>query len=245
MTENMTNGILVVIDGIDGVGKTTQVDLLLKSLMGANIDAVHSKEPTAGKWGKLIRDSAINGRLPLEQEMEYFIKDRQEHIKEFIKPSLEAGKVVILDRYYYSTISYQGARGADVPAVRNKIEGLAIKPDIAFILNCDVSIALDRIKHSRGDIPNEFEKADYLKDVQNVFLSLCEIEREVIKVNAQNSIGHIHAYILDNLIKGPLKKKLCGKKYECDCMYCVPRMTDSCEWLVAKSLMNPIQKPEN
>lgn len=245
MTEHMTNGILIVIDGIDGVGKTTQVNLLLEALKEANIDAVQSKEPTSGKWGKVIRESAINGRLPLDEEMEYFIRDRQEHINEFIKPSLEAGKVVILDRYYYSTISYQGARGADVPAVRSKIEGLSIRPDRAFILDCDVSTALKRIKKSRGDVPNEFEKAPYLRSVQKVFLSLCDIEPEVKKVNAQNSIGHIHVFILEDLIEGPLKRKLCSKNYESDCMYCVPRMTESCKWIEAKKLLKPKIQPEN
>ena len=177
--------------------------------------------------------------------MEYFIRDRQEHINNLIKPSLSAGKVVILDRYYYSTISYQGARGANVPDVRKKIEGLAIIPDITFILDCDVSIALDRIRVTRRDIPNEFEKFDYLKEVREVFLFLCKIEPEIIKVNSHNSIGHVHNYIFDKLVEGPFRKKLCSKNYDSDCFYCVPRMTDTCEWLRAKSLLNPITQPEN
>lgn len=245
MTDQEYDGILVVIDGIDGVGKTTQANLLRESLKLANIDAVLSKEPTSGQWGQVIRDSSIKGRLPLEQETEYFIKDRQEHINDLIRPSLVAGKVVILDRYYYSTISYQGARGANVSDVRKRIEGLAIRPDIAFILNCDVTVALDRIKVSRGDIPNEFEKADYLKEVRAIFLSLCNIEPEIVKINSHNSIGHVHKIIFDKFVQGPLKNKLCRKRYESDCLYCVPRITESCKWLEATASLKTIIQPEN
>ena len=64
-------------------------------------------------WGRKIRESATTGRMTLADELEAFVQDRQQHIRELILPSLQAGKVVILDRYFYSTIAYQGARGAD------------------------------------------------------------------------------------------------------------------------------------
>ncbi len=245
MIEQMINGILIVFDGIDGVGKTTQVNLLFKALRLANIDTVISKEPTSGKWGKLIKSSALNGRLPLDKELEYFIKDRQEHTETFIRPSLQAGKVVILDRYYYSTIAYQGARKADVSAVREEVEGMAIKPDISFILNCDVYTALGRIINSRGETPNEFEKGDYLSEVQEVFLSLCDIEPEIVKVNSQNSIGHIHETVFNKVVNGPLKKNLCNKKYASDCYYCGDRITALCLWYKAMGSLKTICTPES
>jgi len=241
----MSDGVLIVFDGIDGAGKTTQVDLLFRALSLANIDTVLSKEPTSGKWGALVRSSALNGRLPLEKELEYFIKDRQEHTTNLIKPSLQAGKVVILDRYYYSTIAYQGARKADVSAVRDKVEGKAIRPDISFILDCDVYMALGRIKNSRGDTPNEFEKGDYLKEVRKVFLSLCDIEPEIMKVNSQNSIGHIHETVFNKVVNGPLKKKLCSKINEIECFWCSDRITKLCLWYKAMGSLKTIYAPEN
>lgn len=242
--KQIASGLLVVFDGIDGVGKTTQANLLLETLTHAGIDTVISKEPTSGQWGKIIKSSALNGRLPLDKEIEYFLKDREEHIEHVIRPSLEAGKAVILDRYYYSTIAYQGARGANVAAIKEMLNGTAIKPDITFILYCDVYIALGRIRNSRGQVPNEFEKAEYLEEVQSVFLSLCETEPEIKKINAQDSIRHIHNCVLDYIIHGPLKQKLCDKNYETDCIQCSSRILQKCSWYEMAATLKPVLQSE-
>jgi dTMP kinase len=107
-------GILLAVDGIDGAGKTTQVKLLADALRAAGENVLASKEPTDGQWGRRLRQSAQNGRLSLEDELHAFIEDRKEHVATTILPALAAGSVVLLDRYFYSTIAYQGARGADV-----------------------------------------------------------------------------------------------------------------------------------
>jgi dTMP kinase len=241
----MNKGILIVFDGIDGAGKTTQANLLVDTLNNAGIDTILSKEPTNGKWGKIIRNSASNGRLPLNEELDHFIKDRIDHIKTLIKPSINSGKIVILDRYYYSTIAYQGARGANIPEIKLKLSSHAIKPDISFVLDCKVSIALDRIKDSRGDIPNEFEKEEYLKDVQKIFMELCDSEKEIVKINSHNSIGHIHNLILDKLVNGPIKSKLCSKEYGSDCGFCGMRINKDCDWYKISPKIKPILQPEN
>src|SRR5688572_19594551 len=86
------NGILVAVEGIDGAGKTTQVRMLEERLRLAGMDVVASKEPTDGKWGRKVRQSATTGRLPLEEETEAFVEDRKEHVANLVVPSLEAGK---------------------------------------------------------------------------------------------------------------------------------------------------------
>ena len=103
----MNKGLLVVIDGIDGAGKTTQANLLFQAFQNSNINAILSKEPTDGKWGRTIRISALNGRLPLEEELDFFIKDREEHVETLIRPSLEKGEIVILDwiLLFYNSLS--------------------------------------------------------------------------------------------------------------------------------------------
>lgn len=70
----MPNSILIAIEGIDGAGKTTQIGMLRQALEGAGVAVVASKEPTSGQWGKIIKESATNGRLSTEQELELFIK---------------------------------------------------------------------------------------------------------------------------------------------------------------------------
>src|ERR1700745_657562 len=109
-------GFLVAVEGIDGSGKTTQVERLAHYCDEKRLAYVLSKEPTSGKYGQLIRNSASRGRLSIEEEIDLFLKDRREHVDQVIQPALNEEKVVILDRYYFSTAAYQGAHGAD-PAI--------------------------------------------------------------------------------------------------------------------------------
>ena len=73
-------GFLVAFEGIDGAGKTTQAHHLHSALQQRKPTVIRTKEPTAGKWGQILRDSALTGRLSLEQEVETFLNDRQEHV---------------------------------------------------------------------------------------------------------------------------------------------------------------------
>jgi dTMP kinase len=240
----MNKGLLVVLDGIDGAGKTTQVKLLLQALQDAKIEAVRSKEPTNGKWGTTIRNTAKTGRLPLDEELDLFIKDRTEHVETFIRPSLDAGKIVILDRYYYSTIAYQGARGANIQEIKERMKEIAIVPNITFILDVDVSTGINRIKTKRNETPNHFEESNYLELVKNIFLDLCKTEKEIIKINGNNSTGHVHNYILKDLSNNPFKKLYCAKKYESDCGFCGFRISKTCDWYDIISNFHPVIQKE-
>jgi|SRR6185437_3436292 len=135
-------GILLAVEGIDGAGKTTQVRLLHRALKRAGIPVVKSKEPTNGQWGSILRRSAVTGRLSPEDELQTFIKDRTEHVEKLIQPNLESAAVVILDRYFYSTIAYQGARGADVPSVSAEMHRLFPEPDAVYLLDVDPVVGI-------------------------------------------------------------------------------------------------------
>lgn len=167
----MNHGLFIVIEGIDGTGKSTQASSLGEWFRAQGREVVVSREPTAGPWGKKVRESAASGRLSPEEELEYFLNDRRQHVEELIAPSLAAGKVVILDRYYFSTMAYQGARGFDPSEIRRQNEAFAPVPDRLLILDLDVDSALERIG-ARGDTANEFEKRDNLERCQEIFLSL-------------------------------------------------------------------------
>jgi dTMP kinase len=168
-----TQGFFIVIEGIDGTGKSTQARRLGDWLMARGREVVLSREPTDGPWGTKLRESAATGRLSPEAELEYFLKDRRQHVEELIAPSLAAGKVVILDRYYFSTMAYQGARGIDPQEIRRKNEAFAPQPDLLLIIDLDVDSALTRIG-ARGDTANEFEKRENLIRCREIFLSLGE-----------------------------------------------------------------------
>jgi dTMP kinase len=165
------SGLFIVIEGIDGTGKSTQAKRLGDWLASQGREVVLSREPTAGPWGQKVRESAATGRLSPEDELQYFLNDRRQHVEELIAPSLAAGKVVILDRYYFSTMAYQGARGFDPAEIRRKNEEFAPVPDLLLIMDLDVDSALERIG-ARGDTANEFEKRENLERCREIFLSL-------------------------------------------------------------------------
>lgn len=162
---------LIVLEGIDGTGKSTQAALLGDWLASLGHEVVRSCEPTNGVWGRKLRESASTGRLAPDEELEYFLRDRQEHVSELIAPALAAGKYVILDRYYFSTMAYQSLRGFDPQEIRQRNEAFAPVPDHLLILDLDVDAALDRVG-SRGDVANEFEKRDALAKIREIYLSL-------------------------------------------------------------------------
>ncbi len=160
---------LLVIEGIDGSGKSTQVRLLRRRLRQLGVEVAVFREPTRGVWGKKIRAKAKKEKfLDPQQELELFIRDRQDNVERHILPALTAGKVVILDRYYFSTIAYQGARGIDPAYIRRRNEAFAPRPDAVFILHLPASEGLARIHHRRNkDIL--FEKKRYLEKVAEIF----------------------------------------------------------------------------
>lgn len=174
----------IVFEGIDGTGKSTQARRLADHFLSEGREVVLSREPTDGPWGTLLRNSAQTGRLSPEEELETFLKDRRQHVGELISPALAAGKVVILDRYYFSTMAYQGLRGFDPTQIRHDNEAFAPVPDLLLILDLDVDTALTRIG-SRGDTANEFEQRSNLARCRETFLSLrSEPFARVIDTNA-------------------------------------------------------------
>lgn len=161
-------GFLVVVEGIDGSGKTTQAQQLARYCIEKGLTYISSKEPTRGKYGQLIRDSANRGRLSVEEELDLFLKDRREHVEQVIQPALDKEEVVILDRYYFSNAAYQGAHGADPELILSRNEAFAPQPDLLVILDVSPQIGLQRIRE-RGDEPNKFETVDSLERARSIF----------------------------------------------------------------------------
>jgi dTMP kinase len=187
----------IVIEGIDGTGKSTQAKRLAEHFRAKGKTVTLSREPTDGPWGTLLRNSAETGRLSPEEEVETFLKDRRQHVEEVIAPALASGGIVILDRYYFSMMAYQGARGFDPQEIRQINETFAPIPDILLILDLKVDTALERIG-SRGDTANEFEQMDNLNRCREIFLSLKD-EPFARLVDANGSTDQVTENILANL----------------------------------------------
>jgi dTMP kinase len=158
-------------EGIDGCGKSTQAHFVQERLQARKLCVIRTKEPTTGQWGQMLRDSALTGRLSLKEEVEAFIKDRKEHVETVINPALHEGHIVIVDRYYFSTMAYQGARGMDPEKLMRRNELFAPEPDLLVVFDLDPKLGLERIK-TRGDRANHFERTGSLKRVRAIFNSI-------------------------------------------------------------------------
>jgi dTMP kinase len=187
MKRPIPGGLLIAVEGIDGAGKTSIATLLAQWCGEHGLGCVISKEPTSLKWGEELRSSAKAGRLTLERELELFEKDRRDHVARTIQPALLEGNIVILDRYYWSSAAYQGARGADYLEVVRNNESFAPKPDVFLLLNIDVDAGLGRIR-MRGDQPNLFEAKAALLKAKQIFLQLAEHEPNARVID---SSGHM------------------------------------------------------
>ena len=169
MTPKRRRGRLIVLEGIDGSGKTTQARSLLRRLRRRGFKAVFYREPTRGRWGREIKRHARRAdSLTPEQELDLFVKDRRENVAKNLSPALAAGKIVVLDRYYFSTIAYQGAKGVKPGRIRRLNEAFAVQPDLVLFLDVDAASGLSRIagRKTRDEL---FERQDYLVRVARIF----------------------------------------------------------------------------
>jgi dTMP kinase len=170
-------GALIVIEGIDGAGKSTQAARLAGALAADGYDVRHSREPTDGPHGRRIREMARAGRgsTTPEAELALFLDDRRAHVADVIAPALAEGGVVLLDRYYLSTMAYQGALGLDPAAIQAANEAFAPRPDLALVLALPIDAALARIRAGRPEGTDAaFERADYLGRVAAIFADMAE-----------------------------------------------------------------------
>jgi dTMP kinase len=222
-------GILIAVEGIDGAGKTTQIRKLKQALRSAGETVVASKEPTNGQWGSILRKSAQTGRLSLSEELDTFIKDRTEHVAQLIQPNLDAGAIVILDRYFYSTIAYQGARGADVSSVTEEMFFRFPEPDAVFLLDVDPVTGIHRIANDRGEEPNHFEDRASLADARVIFNQMKG--ENIHRIDGAMSIQQVRDQITHIFIDGTLKEKRCAKAYGCDDhFHCSFLLSGTCDW---------------
>lgn len=166
-------GVLIAFEGIDGSGKSTQVSRIAAWIRAGGREAVTSAEPTRGRIGQEIRRLAREGRLDAQREFELFRDDRAQHARELIRPALDRGAVVLLDRYYISSIAYQGARGLDPEVIRAENEGIAPRPDLVIIFEVAVDEAMRRLTERAGEAGADlFERRDYQERVAENFARL-------------------------------------------------------------------------
>ena len=201
MTTPLPKGVLLAFEGIDGSGKSTQAKLLVEWAQARGLDVVRTREPTDGPWGKKIREARFTARMSPEDELAAFIADRKEHVATLINPALARGALVIIDRYYYSTVAYQGARGLDPTELLAKNRAFAPIPDLVVLVDVDPKQSLERI-HTRGEGQDLFENLTELMKVRAGFLAL--VDDHVALIDGARSPEAVFADVLRCVLEGPL-----------------------------------------
>ncbi|XOF32456.1 MAG: dTMP kinase [Candidatus Electrothrix sp. YB6] len=178
----MKKGMLIAFEGIDGTGKSTQLRLLAEFLREQGLPVITTYEPTNSRYGRRIRELYQDrGSCTPEEELNLFIEDRRLHVQEFIRPELTAGKIVLTDRYYYSTAAYQGAAGLDPTDIFAR-NSFAPTPDLVVLLTMNPELSIARIREGRGEALNDFEQLDQLRKVAKHFASFSD--PSIVRIDA-------------------------------------------------------------
>ena len=184
-------GYFITFEGIDGCGKTAQLENVLQMLTEQGIECVKTREPGALKLGSQIREILLHydGEVSNNCEIFLFLADRSQHVDTFIKPMMKEGKVVLCDRHTDSTIAYQGyGRGGDVQKLTelNKIATNGLVPDLTLLFDVSVETGHERAGKDLDRL--ELAGKEFFERTRQGYLTLSRQYPERIKViNAEKS----------------------------------------------------------
>ena len=186
-------GFFICIEGLDTSGKTTQARRLVRNLRRRSFEAVYTTEPSSGEIGRLIRSRILQRRkrVPSIVEALLFAVDRIDHVERRIKLALQEGKVVVCDRYVFSSIAYQGATGLNMKWIE-EINRAVIPPDLAIYLDVPAEVVVKRMKRKRSVM----ERLQVQRRVQEVYMKLVQSGR-LTPINANRPADEVSKNILE------------------------------------------------
>lgn len=209
MTSTPPNkGLFLTFEGIDGSGKSTQCKRLAEALSARGLEPVLTREPGGSKGAEEIRALVLEGdpdRWSAETELLLFTAARRDHLERLIAPSVDAGKIVICDRFADSTRMYQGLSRGDLRATVDQLHALMIgrEPDLTILLDMDPEIGLARAKGRRGH-EERFEDMglELQQKMRAGFLALAdEFSDRFVVINGNQSAEQVAEAVLAATLK--------------------------------------------
>lgn len=175
---NKVQGKFIVIEGVEGAGKSRQCKLLTQTLRDRGIDAVQTREPGGAELAEAVRALLLDTKYSPDAITELYLYSaaRRDHLNKVILPALEQGKVVICDRFYFSTLAYQGyGRGLDLGLIR-RVNAATVEPlkvDLGLFL--DIAPAAGFARKGGADKADRLEREDirFFERVYDGFKQMC------------------------------------------------------------------------
>lgn len=205
-------GLFITFEGLDGTGKTTQIHELETKLSELGLPYKKTREPGGTPIAEKIRDIILdpkNTEMCFQAEALLYAASRAQHVSEVIKPALEKGEIVICDRFFDSTLAYQGyARELSLEDLHyiNNFAMQEVTPELTFLLDIPAAHTSERI-NSRELDRLDLEEMDFKNRVRAGFLKIADFEKNRVKViNASLEIQEIHDIIWEKT-KSILKEK--------------------------------------
>ena len=197
--------VYVTFEGVDGAGKTRQVEIFCEQMVKSYYTPIRLAEPTHGPFGSLIRKHIEDGSdLTVEKQVKLFTEDRRDHVRDKIEPLLKflgqyESFVMVQDRYYLSAPAYQGRDEKSMLTLLRQQQAIAPRPDIVFLLDVPAEVAVARVKEAHKG-RQMFESIDFLKGVRERYLALAEEGSEPIEViDAEATESEVAARIMEIL----------------------------------------------
>jgi len=191
MIKNSYPGKFVVLEGLDGSGKSAQLDLLVKFLIDNGKEIVVTKEPTIeSEAGRKIKQ-VLRGEIKIEplELQKLYVQDRKEHLENKVIPALKEGKFVVSSRYAFSTFAYGGSDGLDVDLLIKMNQNFLL-PDLTVIVDTSPEHCVKRIE-GRGQPKELFEQKEKLKKVNEFYKKMPEMFENVVMVDGEKSIKEV------------------------------------------------------
>jgi dTMP kinase len=190
-------GFFICVEGLDGCGKTTQTKILVDRLKKRGYDALYTAEPSHGKIGVFIKKYCLHGERRVSSIIEalLFAADRFEHVEREIIPALAEGKIVVSDRYLYSSLAYQGAAGLDLNWIK-KVNEHALAPNLAIFIDVKPEIVVQRLKPKKSVMEN----LETQRKVREVYLKFLE-SGELVRVDGNKSKEEVSDEILSIVLR--------------------------------------------